>query len=243
MRIRFGQYEFSPSALMLVLALAGFSLFVVLGNWQLQRADYKRLLDQQYRAKLEQPYRFAVLGEELDEALRYQRVSLRGRYDMAHVLLVDNRLHKGNAGYHILLPFQLDGSSKSVWVNRGWISAGFDRNILPEVLPPRVSDRLQGIVTLPDGSGFRMGEVAIRDEWPQRIPYVDLSVINASVPMRMLPYVIWQAPEMDDYYVREWQPVWSPPEKSEAYAVQWFSFAAIVLLLLIVLNTRKIKTE
>jgi cytochrome oxidase assembly protein ShyY1 len=53
--------------------------------------------------------------------------------------------------------------------------------------------------------------------------------------------VLWMAPESRGNYLRDWHPVWLPPERSRAYAVQWFSFAGIALLLFILLNLRKIE--
>lgn len=243
MRIRIQQFEFVPSQLMVFLTVVFCCLFLVLGNWQLQRADIKRDIEQRYQAQLDQPYRYLVLESEADENLVYQKISLKGAYLDNRVLLVDNKIHQGQAGYHVLVPFMIAGAHKTVLVNRGWMAAGYDRAQLPEVRKPRVPDRLKGIVTLPSTEGFRMGRVELSSQWPQRIPYIDMARIQQGIDFDILPYVIWLSDEVDDFYVRDWRPVWSPPEKSEAYAVQWFSFALIVLILFVALNIRKIKTE
>lgn len=228
---------------MLVLTLVFFGLFVVLGNWQLQRADYKRGIEQRFKQRLQQPAEYLKLDQKPDENLVYRRVRLKGRYDMQHVLLLDNQLYQGKAGYQVLIPFLIEHKNQAVWVNRGWVAADYNRQILPDILPPRITDRVEGILTLPSKAGYRLGEVTMTDSWPQRVPFLDLSVINRALAIKLLPYVIWEDPSMNDYYVRDWKPVWMPPEKSEAYALQWFSFAAIVLVLFVVLNTKKITRE
>ncbi len=243
LRIRIQQYEFVPSHLMVFFAAVFFCLFVILGNWQLQRAEVKRDIQQRYQAQLDQPYRYMVLEQESDPDLVYRKISLQGKYINERILLVDNQLYQGQAGYHVLVPFIIDVNRKVLLVNRVWISLGLDRNQLPSIRKPIVPNQVQGIVTLPTTEGFRMGEVELNNNWPQRIPYIDMDKIQQGLDFDILPYVLWLSPDVEDYYVRAWQPVWSPPEKSEAYAVQWFSFALIVLILLVGLNTRKVISE
>ncbi len=55
---------------------------------------------------------------------------------------------------------------------------------------------------------------------------------------KLLPIVLWLAVEHEAYYVRDWNPVWMKPEKSGAYTTQWFAFA-ILALVFIILNLRK----
>ena len=57
----------------------------------------------------------------------------------------------------------------------------------------------------------------------------------------MLPVVLWLAPEQQGNYVRDWNPVWMRPEKSRAYATQWFAFAVVALVFFVILNLRKIE--
>ena len=240
MRIRFGQWEFAPSLLLTLLALGFAGLFSMLGSWQLQRAELKRDIENRYLAELEQPYRFTILDDQVNPSFAFRKVRLKGYYHPQVVLLLDNRVYQGQAGYHVLMPFVIGPGDKAVLVNRGWVAAGYDRSVLPEILAPKQSREVMGIVTIPSNKGFRMGEVEIGSDWPQRVPYLDLQEFQQGLAFDLYPYVIWLAPEQDDYYIREWKPVWSSPEKSEAYAVQWFSFAFIVLILFTVLNIRKL---
>jgi surfeit locus 1 family protein len=65
------------------------------------------------------------------ESLRYRRVILRGTYDAPRQVLIDNRLHQERAGYHVITPLRLEGSSMHVLVNRGWLPAAADHRIQP----------------------------------------------------------------------------------------------------------------
>ncbi len=124
-------------------------------------------------------------------------------------------------------------------VNRGWVAQGASRADLPELKAPLLESVIRGILVKPDNSGYRLGEVDLGSDWPQVIPFIDMDALQAQFPGALLPVILWLAPEVEGNYVREWIPVWADPEKSRAYAVQWFSFAAIAVLLFFILNLRK----
>lgn len=239
MRIKNHHWHFVPSLFMSFLAIVLISLFIALGRWQLERAELKREIQDQYLRQLDRPYQFMRLNPEAEDAIAYSKIKLKGHYHSEHIFFVDNKVHQGQAGYHVLIPFFIQGGNRAVLVNRGWVAADFDRKVLPDIRAPIVPDQVLGLVTIPNTDGFRMGEVVMTGNWPLRIPYIDLDRIKPGMDYELLPYVIWLAPEVQDYYVRDWRPVWSPPEKSEAYAVQWFSFAFIIFILFVGLNFKK----
>lgn len=243
MRIRYRQWEFSPTLFMSLLALVFFSLFLALGLWQLDRADFKRNIEVQYLEQLKQPFSYMILDQDVNESFVYRRIRLKGIYQSEFLILLDNQVSQGVAGYHVLMPFFIDSGRKAVLVNRGWVVGGNDRTVLPDIRAPKQANEVLGVLTVPSTAGFRLGEVRMSEQWPQRVPYLDLQKIQQGLPFEILPYVIWQSPDMDDYYVRDWQPVWLPPGKSKAYAVQWFSFAVIAFILFIVLNLKKDQVE
>jgi surfeit locus 1 family protein len=238
-RMKILKGQFSPTWFMTLLAMTLFILFIALGRWQLERADLKRDIQNRFVEQLQQPYKHMVLESERDDSFAYRKIKLKGYYRTDQSILIDNRVHKGHAGYHILQPFFIDNTQRAVLVNRGWVAADYDRAILPDIKPPVVADQVEGVVTIPSTGGFRMGAVEITGSWPQRLPYIDLQKIQQGIKYELLPYVIWLSPDVQDYYVREWKPVWSSPEKSEAYATQWFSFAGIIFILYVALNFSK----
>ena len=240
--LRYRQWVFAPSFLMSLFTIVFFVLFFVLGQWQLARAEYKRGIGERFQIKLAQNYQSLNLDLKVDKANQYQKIKLPGSYDNDFVMLLDNKIHNGQAGYHVLVPFVID-QYKAVLVNRGWVAGGRSRKILPDIRSPHISDEVRGVLVIPDNAGYRLGEVTMTGKWPQLIPYIELDKIQLALPYKLVPYVIWLADEVDDPYIRDWKPVWSPPEKSEAYALQWFSFALIVLVLYVSLNMKKYKEE
>ncbi len=231
---------FQPAWWSIGLTLLGVALFCSLGVWQLQRADYKSGIMTLYQQRLAEDYRTTSVGALRAEDQRYRKVELEGSFDLQKQLLVDNRLHQGRAGYHVLTPWVSSDGRSRLLVNRGWVPLGASRDTLPVLQEPLVNSVIRGIVTVPDASGFQLGEVKLGDQWPQVIPFVDMNALREQFPLELEPFVLWMAPEAPGSYVREWRPVWADPEKSRAYAVQWFSFAAIAVFLFVFLNLRKL---
>jgi surfeit locus 1 family protein len=230
--------KFQPSWLMSLIALSGIALFVSLGFWQLDRAAFKQVIVDNFEGRLNANYQALEQPDDWRN-IEYKLVILQGQYDTGRTLMLDNQLDQGRAGYHVLTPFELTGG-ELVLVDRGWVSAGASRANLPKIGIPPVLNDIHGVVTFPSTDGFRMGEISLVEQWPQVIPFVDIDALQSGFDNRLLPIVIWLAPEQSGLYVRDWQPVWLLPEKSRAYAVQWFVFAVIAFILFFVLNLRKL---
>ncbi len=223
---------------MTLLTALGLVIFISLGMWQLDRAAFKEALKYRFETRLATDFRLFDASEPLID-IEYRKLILRGRYDISRSILLDNQLLQGRAGYHVLSPFLLSGSEKIVLVDRGWVAQGPSRDTLPAIKIPPVMDSARGIASVPDMTGFRLGEVSLQETWPQMIPFIDIDTMQSQFDNRLLPLVLWLAPEQPGYYQRRWNPAWEDPERSRAYAVQWFSFALIAGVLFIVLNLRK----
>ena len=92
---------------------------MLLGNWQSRRAEEKR----------------APLA----------RVVVQGEFVPRYTVYLDNRTRRGKAGYEIVTPLRLRGSTAHVLVNRGWVEAGKTRDELPEVRTPAGTVLIEGI--------------------------------------------------------------------------------------------------
>ena len=241
--------QFKPGRWSVALTAVGMTLFIALGLWQLERAILKESIEDRFQQRLAEPYRTITPGDIAggdSGDIEYRKLVLRGKYDNSRNLLIDNQVHRGQAGYHVLTPFELEDSDWIVLVNRGWAPWGESRDAPPSVTVPVSEGGVAGIAYFPSESAFQMGAGGLSEAWPQPvqyqlIPYVDIDALQAGFEGRLLPLMLWLSPEQQGYYVRDWKPVWMRPEKSRAYAVQWFAFALVALVFFIVMNLRKIE--
>ena len=115
-----GRRRFRPRfwpSLTTALALA---VLVAMGNWQLERLEWKRGLNAEMTQGMAGPA-IALPPPPVDAAaLRYRPVRLEGRFHHDYELYLEARSHEGRAGLHLVTPFELD-DGRVVLVDRGWV--------------------------------------------------------------------------------------------------------------------------
>jgi surfeit locus 1 family protein len=223
-------YSFKPTGVAVVGIVLALPLFCSLGVWQLNRAAEKRALQAQLASQsVEPPLRLDAPNAGI-EPQRYRRVAVKGEYDAGHQVLLDNQIHGGKAGYHVLTPLRLEDSDLAVLINRGWIPAGPDRRRLPE-LPIRVSAvELAGMVERFPAVGLKLeGAEVPAPGWPARVQILEREALERRLGYRLLPYQVLLDAGESEGYARDWKPANVDPDKSTGYAIQWFSFAAVAL--------------
>jgi surfeit locus 1 family protein len=235
-----GSRRFHPPWWAYLLTAVGVSLFTALGFWQLERAALKERIETRFESRLAGDYQSLASYSENGD-LEYRKLLLRGRFDNEHNLLVDNQLHRGRAGYYILTPLLLADSERIVLVNRGWAPWGESRDVIEPILPAVAVDGVAGIAYFPSEPALQLGAVESGKDWPRLLSHIDIDALQQGFDGRLEPWVLWLAPEWRGEYVRDWNPVWMRPEKSRAYAAQWFAFALLALLFFVILNLRKIE--
>ncbi len=130
--------RFSASWWSVALTVTGMSLFIVLGLWQLERAVLKESIESKFEQRLTEPYLIVSPGDDLKD-IEYRKVLVEGSFDNARNFLVDNQLHRGRAGYHVVTPLRLKDSDKVLLVNRGWAPWGESRDEPALILEPASS--------------------------------------------------------------------------------------------------------
>ncbi len=211
------------------------ALFTGLGAWQLERAEQKRELKEIYvkRSKLN-PLgpNDLVLGDNAD-LVAWRRVRARGRYDTSMTILLDNQVLHGIPGYSVLTPFRLQLQGLCVLVNRGWIPLQGDRQWVPQIVTGEKETEITGLVRPLYRPAIMLG-----DDEPERLSAtvwrmlsVDPERLAHKVKHRLLPFVIELDPAGSSGFRREWRIPGTGEERHIAYAVQWFAFAAVVLVL------------
>lgn len=205
-----------------VLAVA---LFVTAGNWQRGRMHEKASLAAQLDAASSAPPTPLPASDVDWSAWRYRVVDLAGRFDANGQILIDNRVHAGRTGYHVVTPFVLD-DGRIVLVNRGFVPAGTTRAERPSPRPPQDRVRIEGRINPSPGRYLELGSsTPAGNVWqnldPQRYAQ------HTGVPV--LGIVVEQLRGPDDGLVREWPRPDVGTDKHRIYMMQWYSFAALAL--------------
>lgn len=234
------QVQFSWIGLAVYLMLV--TLLCSLGFWQLDRAEQKKqILTQQAQALSVASINLNQETISVAEAVRYQNATVIGRYDEAHQFLLDNQIVDGKNGYFVLTPLFLDGQSRAVLVNRGWVALGKDRNLLPAVDIKDLQVRLAGRINQFPSVGIKLKGAEIPTEtWPSVVQVIDSKVLSQKLGYELVDYQIELDPTAAEGYKRKWTmstPI--PPEKHQAYAVQWFGLALTLTALFIWISIKK----
>lgn len=209
--------------------LAGIVVAIVavqLGNWQLRRAEEKREIG----ARIE--HYASAAPQALDSARGVQppewsHVVVRGRWLPEATMYLDNRVLDRRPGYHVLMPLELADASVVV-VNRGWVAAGPERSILPEIATPSDTVEVAGRVMVPERDPFSLADEA-RDG--QRWQFIDLAAYRAWSGLASGDWVLQQNSQTADGLVRRWTDPDLGEDTHRGYALQWYSLAALAAAL------------
>ena len=212
-----------------------------LGFWQLERADWKQALVDAHegRGRLS-PVALGSLPEISDE-LQYRRVFVRGRYDMGHQLLLDNRTYQGHAGYHVLTALHQSDSDRVVLVNRGWVPVGRSRAKLPAIPGTDGEILVDGIIKLPLQDVFRLAAVEETSTgWPKVVQQVEMEDLEQLLGTRLEPLLLLLDQDDEFGFIRDWKAVYGVTvDKHRAYAAQWFTLAAVLLVIYIGVKSKR----
>lgn len=227
--------EFKPRLLPAIATLVMLPVFLSLGMWQWHRADYKRALQKVYAEQSDT--RPLSLTQALADPLghRYFPLSIAGHYLGDRQFLVDNQFYQHQLGYYVLTPFLTD-DGKTLLVNRGWVARGAANKIAVSV----GHQRLVGRVGTAPSKTFLLGEnVYPGSTWPKKIQAIKLRDLSATLNTPLEPVILLLSPLAENGFTRDWQPQGLSPEKHMGYAVQWFAFATLLMVLFVVLNLKK----
>ena len=218
------------AVLVAALVLAGVALCVRLGFWQLSRWHQKRALNARLVEAEHQPPLRAQLAPPFAQ-VRGRYLALPGHYDERHQIVIGGPLREEVAGIEVITPLVLEDGS-AVLVNRGWVPVAVAG---PVSLALYHEPGPQLVVGYPESllTGRRAPPLAVRTT-PSGTVYwsrvLDLDTLAARLPYALAPYVLRQSPGPGVPL----QPQRERPEPWDegmhlGYAIQWFSFALILL--------------
>jgi surfeit locus 1 family protein len=224
-------------------ALASIALTVSLGNWQLRRADEKLALQAQWDSA-EQAAPVAVAGTDIAAvALRVPlRVALRGRLLFQHEVWLDNRQSDGRSGLMLITPLKLaDGAV--VLVNRGFAPRDpRDRAQLPDVARPPGEVNVEGLAVAQTSRVLALGENAPAAEGRATIwQNLDFDEFERASGLAVARWVVQQTGGADEGLLRNWPRLASGVDKHRGYAAQWYSLAALIVVLTVFFGARALR--
>jgi surfeit locus 1 family protein len=246
MSLRIANREFEPRLWAVLLTAALLATFVALGWWQLGRAREKQAMIESFQRGTQSSVELKG-GITVDELPRFQHVRAAGHYDPVHQVLIDNMPSQaGLPGFRVLTPFRREGSARLLLVDRGWVPLGTTRQDLPLVFVSpdfrAVSGRLD---TLP-APGVRVGAAGVAGDtgWPRVLNFPRQQDLEQALGAEIEARIVLLDPAAPNGYERAWRPAMQfGPERHLGYAVQWFAFALVALIIFIALSLRRLPGE
>src|SRR2546423_3976711 len=221
----------------LAILAIGFAIVCIgLGVWQLRRLSARQKENAFLAAR-----RFApeVPLDSLPAdtgAGHFRRVHINGTYDYGQQIIFTLRGRNGSPGLNIITPLLRNGRDTAVLVNRGWVYSPDSRTV--DLNPWREADVVNAsgfVETVPTKRAFPPPNPARprefrrlhRSDLPKILPYpianyyvvLADSSSSASAPPRVEPLALDEGPH-------------------RSYAIQWFSFAAISIIGLVIFIRR-----
>ena len=235
--------RFSPGLFTSVLTLLCLLVFIRLGMWQLDRAEYKR---EMYKVFTEQQHSAPVPLDALDftveQSLYWKPVTISGRFNENLQLLLDNRIYRGQQGYYVYSVFKPDNLEPWLLVNRGWLKADLDRSMVPDLLQDNERITLSGKLKRVPNTGILLAEVSPEKMQADvyRLQRLDIVEIESLIQHGLLPFVMQLDPSSATGYVRDWTEPGSGEQKHLGYAFQFFAFALTLLTIYCVMSFKRI---
>ena len=212
-------------------------VMIRLGFWQLDRLQQRKGSNALVIAQVNA----SPLNLNLDSsdqnltAMQYRAALVNGTYDFSQQVFLTNQVWKDQMGVHLLTPLLISGTNAAILVDRGWIPLA-DAN--PDTA--RKYDEtgllsIKGIIKLPQNEPvFGISDPALTPGQTRLQTWivVNLARIKQQTNVSLLPVYIQISPPTDN--IKLPYRFASSPDLSEgphlSYAIQWFSFATILLV-------------
>lgn len=213
-------------------------LLIVLGFWQLHRAEEKHTLQDLLDQQQDRPplHLSAVEGRELqDHDYLYRQVRMEGKFDTQKVWLLENQVWQGRVGYQVIAPFHLHGGG-AVLVNLGWLASTGYRDDLPSLPPLDSVTTVTGTLVRPSINTL-LKQQKLTDQWPQPILQIEIEQLQQVVDTPLLAWVLQIESQHPAALAVNWRTIQMPASKHLGYAWQWFAMAVALLVLTVFANS------
>ena len=215
------------------------ALGVALGQWQTRRATEKQAIEATMSQRTAAPPITLDASMPPLDALEYRRAIVRGEFISAWPLYLENRPHNSIAGFYVLMPFKIAGSTQHVMIARGWVPRDpRDRAKLPPLMTPNGQVELQGMITRHAGRLLQLGQ-AVPPRPNAILQNMDVAEFAQASKLSMQPFVIEQQSDTQDGLIRDWPRPSAGIDKHLGYAFQWYGLAGMAFLFFVVTGLRR----
>ncbi len=212
-----------------ILITATFAFLVSLGFWQLDRADEKRGIE----ASIKQANTGSVELIKKEEGLQskeYYEVRLQGKYLSDKQFIYDNQIVDQVSGYYVLTPYALEGQSKAILINRGFIPWNGRRDKLADIVIGQETREIKVQISKPiKRMELKPSEVGI--QFPVLIQSIDLQDMADRAKVDFSSVIGLLDASDSNGFIRKWEPYTGSIEKHIGYAIQWFLMALVLAII------------
>jgi surfeit locus 1 family protein len=221
-----------------ILVIAAVLVMIRLGFWQLDRLSQRRAFNERVQAQLNAE-KLQLSSQNLDLDLynmEYREAEISGQFDHEHQVVLRNQDWQGNLGVHLLTPLMIEGEDRAILVDRGWVPYKdfTDGNLAQYDVPGTV--QIEGTIRRSQAKP-RIGGRADILPGPGEPPleawnWTNISNISRQVPYELLPVYLVSLPGAaeNDLPYRSHKELELTEGSHMGYALQWFTFAAILAI-------------
>lgn len=212
-----------------LVAAVAIVVFVSAGLWQFERHQQRQELDVELDDRLAEPaVPLEALLDRSPEETRYRLVTATGEFAQEEEVILVLQPRRGVSGHHVLTPLVI-APGRAVIVDRGWVPFELDEPGDPRFAPAPGRVTVTGHVLMTQTRGRSVPEEGVLTQ----IGRVDLDRLDRQIDLDLAPVYLQLSqppggaddlPLIADLRVLEN----APPHLS--YAVQWFVFAAVVIV-------------
>jgi len=244
---------------LVLLALVG-GACVMLGLWQLERAKQRQAIAADIQlGRQAAPVNLNASPAQQSPFKNWTPAQAQGRWRGEFSVLLDNRNLAGRPGLGLATPLEM-ADGRAVLVLRGWLARPIGDQRAPVVHTPGQLQNIQGELTLHVPRLFelwtsgnaatpalnfrtqtRSNEAAEHVDTGQlpRLQNLSVEQLSEQTGLNLIPVVLLQTSASNDGLIRVWPEPSVDADKNVGYAMQWFGFATICLIALLVLIWRQ----
>lgn len=231
------------------LSVLFFPLLLSLGFWQIDRAQQKQnILDDWHKQQQLPPLDLNSMAWPIDfHSTVKRKIKAKGRFQEKKYWLLEAKLYRGKVGYHVVMPFIIDvvdtldgndtNTERVILINRGWVAGSAYREELPEFATPVQRIEVIGNLIKPTTSSFVDEVGGDRAIWPYRLLQIDIPMMSKQSGFQLAPLIIQIDPDNMAALAVSWPKINVTPAKHTGYAVQWFAMAGTLCLLWLFANS------